>query len=133
MLKLEAGTVLHIWCTHCNPQKWKFYVVAFVEPKLRYFLINSQPAAFQRKEPELLAHQVGLLQKEHGFLSRNSVLDCSQLSGGPTASELEDMYQGDPKILLGRIQTSPRRAVRTVVAKSNLLTPAEIKAILGVW
>lgn len=108
-------------------------MVAFVEPKLRYFLINSQPAAFQRKEPELLAHQVGLLQKDHGFLSRNSVLDCSQLSGGPTASELEDMYQDAPAILLGRIQTSPRRAVRAVVAKSNLLTPAEIKAILGIW
>lgn len=108
-------------------------MVAFEGPQLRYFLINSQPAAFQRKNQSLMAHQVELLARDHSFLKRDSVLDCSQLVGGPTLSELEDLYESQSPLVLGRVAASPRRAVRSVVGSSELLTGKEQKAILAIW
>lgn len=80
-----------------------------------------------------MAHQVELLARDHSFLKRDSVLDCSQLVGGPTLSELEDLYESQSPLVLGRVAASPRRAVRSVVGSSELLTGKEQKAILAIW
>lgn len=132
-LKIEAGSVFHLWCGHCRDPKWKFHVVAYVQPQLRYFLINTRPAAFQRADASLMAHQVDLLEADHEFLSHDSVLDCSQVVGGPTASELEDLFLADEGLLLGRLATNCRRTARRVVQASDLLSPKEIAAILAIW
>lgn len=131
-LSVQAGTVLHVWCAHCTPPKWKYHVVAYVEP-LRYLLINTQAAAFQRSNAELLAHQVSLGKQDNSFLRHDSVLDCSQVVGGPSMSELEDAFLKNPSVLMGRISSNGRRAVRSVVSKSELLSSREIAAILAIW
>jgi len=133
MLKPQAGDVFHIWCAHCVPPKWKYHVIASVQPRLRYFLINSRPAAFQRGNPALMAHQVDLREVDYRFLGHDSVLDCSQLGGGPTASELEDILLKDPRAHLGRIEVSTRRVVRHIVQHSDLLASKEIAAVLAIW
>ncbi|MCC4587069.1 hypothetical protein LL962_08135 [Xanthomonas sp. NCPPB 1067] len=133
MLKIQVGSVFHIWCSFCRPPKWKFFVVATMQPELRYFVINSNPASFQRIDDVLMGHQVQLLQGEHYFLRRDSVLDCSELVGGPTASDLEDRYAQDARVLLGRLSTPARRAVRAVTKDSVLLSGKEVVAIQGAW
>ena len=133
MLKIQAGSVFHIWCAFCKPPKWKFFVVAYAEPTLRYFIINSNPAAFQRNSRTLLAHQAQLSLTDHSFLKRDSVMDCSEILGGPSASDLEDMYAKDDRVLLGRICTDARRNVRRIVGESELLSAKEIAAILEAW
>lgn len=132
-LKIEAGSVFHIWCPSCKPPKWKFYVVASINPQVRYFLINTRPAAFQLADVQLAAHQVEMLEKDHGFLNHDSVIDCSQLIGGPTASELEDLHTQNEGVLLGRVITSTRRSVRHIVKESDLLSTKDIAAILAIW
>lgn len=133
MLEIQAGSVFHVWCQICRPQKWKFFVVAYVDPAVRYFIINSAPAAFQRNSPTLLRHQAELLAAEHGFLHHDSVLNCSEVFGGPTASDLEDMYSNDEAVLLGRLSPSAMQQVRGIVEGSELLSPKEIAAVLACW
>lgn len=133
-LNLQAGTVLHLWCAFCRPPKWKFHVVAYTVPTVRYLLINSHIPPLLRADPELVTHQVELRQTDNlGFLSHDSVIDCSMVMGGPTMSELEDLYAKDPGILRGRVSTPGRRAVRAVVKGSDLLNGYEIKAICAIW
>lgn len=105
--------------------------MAAQRPQLCYFLINSRPAAFQLANPAIMAHQVPL--KAGKFLKHDSVLDCSKVVGGVTASEIEDLHSDDPSIYLGRLETEIRRAVRHVVQHSELLSPKEIAAILSMW
>lgn len=131
-LSIQAGTVLHVWCSHCTPPKWKYHVVAYVDP-LRYLLINTQSAAFQRANSLLMAHQVSLEKQDNPFLRHDSVLDCSQVVGGPSLSELEDAYLKNPGVLMGRVGAKGRRAVRSVISKSELLSAKEISAILAIW
>ena len=134
MLNPKAGDVYLLYCAIIRDPKEKFHAVAYMEPRLRYFLINSRVAAFIQAKPILAAHQVLLKQSEHPeFLKEDSYLDCTQIFGGLTASELEDLIAAGHRVELGRISTNARREVRRVIKDSELLTPHEIKAILAVW
>lgn len=133
MLQLAAGQVFHLWCRSCVPPKWKFYVLAHLNPRPRYFLINSNPAPFQQANPQLMTHQIRLAQVQHPFLRRDSVLDCSQVVGGYTASELEDAYNADPGMLIGTVDVTPRTTARSIIANSEILTGREIADILAEW
>lgn len=80
-----------------------------------------------------MAHQVSLSELDHDFLDHDSVLDCTQVCGGPTVSELEDQYAKNPTILLGRVSLNARRDVRRIAKESELLSAREIESILAIW
>lgn len=134
MLQLKVGQVFRLWCPTCRPEpKFKLFVVAWIEPRPRYFLINSHAAAFQLDEPALKAHQLTAKLSENSFLHHDSVLDTSQVFGGPTASELEDLFHKNPNILLGDISVNLRRAARHAIEHSEVLSKREIETLLGAW
>lgn len=133
MFQLQVGQVLHLWCAACRPPKFKFFIVALIVPRVRYFLINSNASPLQAITPELASGLVQLRQNEHAFLHHDSLMDCTQLMGGPTASDLEDLYQKSPDILKGNIAIGARRAGRHVIQSSALLSQAEISALLSIW
>lgn len=133
-MQLRIGQVFHLWCTGCATPKWKFHVLALINPRPRFFIINTAMAAFQRASPVLAAHQVPLLQAEHTtFLKHDSVMDVSSILGGPTASELEDRLDDDPAVHLGAISDNTRRNARRVISSSSLLTGREIIALSALW
>lgn len=129
----NPGEVYHLWCGQCCEAKYKFFVVAYTQPKLRYFLINSHPAKFQRENEELLTHQVLLKEQEHTFLRHDSVLDCSDVMGGDSIDELAAKYAANHKVYIGQIAPGPRAVLKTVVAGSKVLSQKEKDAILSVW
>lgn len=129
----NPGEVYHLWCGQCCEAKYKFFVVAYTEPKLRYFLINSHPARFQRENSELLAHQIVLPAQDHSFLKHDSVLDCSEVMGGDTFDELAGKYAANHRVFIGRIAPAPTQELKTIVAGSKVLSPKEKDAILSVW
>jgi hypothetical protein len=104
-----------------------------LDPRPRYFLINSNPAAFQRNNPEIMRHQIALPEADHRFLGHDSVLDCSDLKGGLTASDLEDEFNKNSAVLRGSISSKARRAARYAITHSALLTQAEIEELLALW
>lgn len=129
----EPGEVYHLWCGQCCQAKYKYFVVAYTEPRLRYFLINSAPAPFQRGNEELMAHQVELAEADHRFLRHDSVLDVSTIMGGYTIDDLREKFEENQSIYLGQIAPTPRAALKTIVAGSKVLTEKEKAAILDVW
>jgi hypothetical protein len=135
MLELRIGQVFRVWCTFCRPEpKYKLMVVALIEPRPRYFLINSCAAPFQLANPVLAGHQLAISPSDKNeFLHHDSVLDLSELCGGPTASELEDLYEKDPRILKGQLAIRSRRAARHIIEYSELLTSREVKSLLELW
>ncbi len=129
----NPGEVYHLWCGQCHQAKYKYFVVAYTEPRLRYFLINSAPAPFQRPNAELMKHQVELTEADHRFLRHDSVLDVSTVMGGDTIDELREKYAENQNIYLGQIAPEPRAVLRTIVADSRVLTEREKAAILDAW
>ncbi len=130
----NPGEVYHLWCGQCCEAKYKFFVVAYTEPRLRYFLINSAPAKFQRDNAELMSHQIALTASDHpSFLKHDSVLDCSTILGGDTVEELAEKYNVNQNVYLGQIAPGPRAVLKTIVANSRVLTEKEKQAVLAVW
>lgn len=134
MLNSQSGDVYLLFCGCIREPKDKFHVVAYSEPRLRYFLINTHAAAFLLANPILAAHQITLKHSEHAdFLKVDSVLDCSQIFGGATTSDIEDLLVKGKRVVLGRLSPNARRNVRRAVRDSELLSPVEIEAILAIW
>lgn len=133
MLELRATQVFRLWCAACTPPKWKYHVVAIVEPRPRFFLINSAVPAFKASRPILAAHQAQLTKEDHDFLGHDSFLDCSELMGGPTGSDLEDLHADDGSVLMGTVSVEARRNVRRIIESSILLTDNEKQALLLLW
>lgn len=134
MLEIKVGQVFLLWCAACRPDpKYKYFVVALVEPRVRYFLINSNPSPLQNADPELLAELAPVMQADHKFLRHDSFLDLTQLMGGPTAAELEDKYLKENHILLGNISTNARRNARRIIGTSISLTGSEVKQLEAIW
>lgn len=129
----NPGEAYHLWCHVCAERKYKFFVVAYGDDRLRFFLINSNPAAFQRDNPELMSHQVPLLASQHGFLTHDSFLDCSQILGGYTTADLATKFGEDRRVYLGQIAEAPRQQVRVVVEQSRVLTRRDKESVLACW
>lgn len=108
-------------------------MLASIEPIPRFFLINSEPSAFQVKRAHLMASILELSGDSCGFLAHDSVLDCNELLGGYTAQELEDAANARPSAGRGRLDTSIRRAVRAIIANSRVLSQADKAMLLQLW
>lgn len=132
-MHLLAGQVFRLNCTFCNPQKLKYFVIASRDPRLLFFLINSEPTAFQQARPRLMASILELESGSNAFLLHDSFLDCTETVGGYTAQEVEDLFNADQSVLVGRIDLKTRRAVRAVVESSALIAKREKPGILAIW
>jgi hypothetical protein len=132
-MDLKIGQVFHLWCSACNPQKYKFFVLASINPGPWFFLINSEPTEFQKSRAHLLASMVELTEKDVSFLSHDSWLDCTGLMGGHSAESLETMLESGAKEFLGRLDSDTRRHIRAVVSGSKVLTGNEKEHLLRVW
>lgn len=130
---VRPGDVFHLWCTVCRPPKFKFYVVAYTEPRVRYMLINSAPAPFQREKDELMQHQLVIRVQDHPFLQYDSYLDCSGIIGGPTLDELAVECQGNPRTRIGALALAPRAQLREIVVDSRVLTGRDKRLLLESW
>src|SRR5690606_3122452 len=133
MLELRIGSVFHLWCRGCRYPKWKYHVLALIEPKPRYFIINTNPPPFYRDRPLLMAHQIGLSATDHPFLHHDSFIDTSSLLGGLTASELEDAFDADNRTKMGEVNRHVRKLVRSAVVSSEVLSERDIQMLLAVW
>lgn len=130
---ISAGDVYHLWCNVCTPQKYKFFVVAYTEPKIRYFLINSKPTEFQLARPHLMESMVVLPASAHSFLKYDSYMNCTEVLGGATREEVQQACSTDPRAYLGRIAEPQKQVVKQLMVNSRLLTGKEKQAILAAW
>jgi hypothetical protein len=132
---IASGNAYRLVVTAFNPPKPKLLVLAYVAPdgRARFFVINSERTALQRSREELRRHVLSLPNGSHEFLTHDSWLDCSELIGGWTASELEDRLADDPDCDIGRLMPQMLKAVRTLVSESRLLSERDKRLILEQW
>lgn len=132
-MALQVGQVFHLWCNACNPPWNKFHVLASVSPGPWFFLINSNPTAFQKARPHLMSSLLELTPADLQFLTHDSWLDCTMLMGGYTAQALETIVQSASKEYLGRLPIGKRRAVRAIVEASRVLSNSDKAHLLAHW
>ena len=130
--QLRAGQIFRLFVPYINPPKPKFLVLAYVanDQRARLFAINSEPTEFQKLN--LADHQIAIAVSSYpAFLRHNSVLCCSELVGGWSAAELEDVLLNKPECLVGELRQADIVAVRAVVEKSRVLAGRDKDLILA--
>lgn len=130
---LKVGQVFHITCVACNPQKPKFHVLARIEPSPAFFLINSNPTAYQLAREHLMSSIIQVTPAQLAFLTHDSWLDCTQTMGGHSAETLESLVLKKSRDFKGRLEQAQRRAVRAIIGESKLLSRADKAAMLALW
>lgn len=115
---LKAGAVLRLFCDFTTPPKFKYVMVASIEP-LQVFIINSAIHAYIKSSPTLLADQVDIPQADHSFLAHDSFLNCIQAHQAFDISHVrEAMREQFSEIYQGKLQPYLLRNVVEVVENS---------------
>ncbi|MCW9733171.1 hypothetical protein L5B97_06690 [Avibacterium sp. 20-15] len=115
---LKAGAVLRLFCDFTTPPKYKFVMIASVEPLL-VFIINSEIHPYISNNPGLLADQVDIPQVDHPFLSHDSILNCIQAHQAFNISHLyQELINGFSEIYKGKLCPYVLRNAIDVVKRS---------------
>lgn len=129
---LRPGCVVEIFAAHINPPKRKFYVIAALEPPTLGFFINSNINPYIKRRRELAAAQVRVLKADHGFLTYDSWLDCSDVHTFPLHF-LEREIRTNPDALLGCLCPNAQAKMLKVVAESYTLGGDQIARITSAF
>ena len=117
---LKAGCVVKVFAAHITPPHNKYYVIVSLEPLVLGVFINSEVNAYIKRRPALLNAQVKVLQIEHGFLTYDSWLDCSDVHTF-TRQYLDREVRTNPSALLGVLSASAQADMLRVVNTSYTL------------
>ncbi|MDP8161956.1 hypothetical protein QJU89_03780 [Pasteurella skyensis] len=127
--EIKSGAVIKIFCEFTRPPKYKFLMIACIDPLLA-FVINSDINDFIKNRPELLQDQVDIPASDHHFLVLDSVMNCVQvhqaieISSPITNNDLNNAYQG-------HIQHYCLREIIRVVDESVNLNTIQKKLIIN--
>lgn len=120
---LRAGAVLRIYCSFTTPPKFKFVMIANLEP-LEVFIINSEMPPYIQNTPDLLADQIDIPQHDHPFLEHDSILNCIEAHRTFNISDLkQEMAENFSQIYKGKLKPYLLRNVLNVVENSVNLSP----------
>lgn len=131
--QLRPGLVFRLFVPYIAPPKPKFLVLAYVtaDGRARLFTINSELTEFQKSNSELKRHQINISRDDYPtFLRHNSLLCCSELLGGWSAAELEDVLLTRKECVVGELKGSDVAKVRKVVQDSPILSERDKALIL---
>lgn len=119
---LKAGTVVRLFCNFTTPPKYKYLMIATVEP-LRVFIINSKIHRFISGSPELLADQVNIPSQDHLFLDHDSVLNCIEAHRAFEIDDLKgELITNFSEVYKGELQPYVLNNVLEVVERSQNLS-----------
>ena len=80
MDEFQLGQVVYVFSRKAG--KEKYHVVVCVDPKLIFFMVNTNIPPFHRKRPELAENHVKILRHEHPyFLHHDSYVYCGECLG----------------------------------------------------
>ena len=77
---IKPGNIFYLFCDFIIPEpKWKYMLLVGLYGKAHFFVINSSYTEFIRRNEHLLKVQVGILESDYTFLTRNSYINCSEI------------------------------------------------------
>jgi len=118
--QLTAGAVLRFFSIRARKVKMHVLIAAMADRSLGFF-VNTKPAPFIVRNPDLLRRQVDLPRATHPFLTYDSSLGCHDVDRLPPARELaEGLVEGDIE-LLGKLDRSVYSVVISAATGSPLI------------
>lgn len=127
---IKAGTVIRLFCDFTTPPKFKYLMIATVEP-LQVFIINSEIPEFIKRNESLLADQVDIPHKDHQFLTHDSVLNCIEVHRAFNISHLKsELVANFSEVYKGILKPYILRNVVDVVENSENLPLKTKKQII---
>ena len=130
---IKSGAVVRLFCDFTTPPKFKYLMIATVEP-LQVFIINSEITEFIKRNAALLADQVDIPHKDHQFLTHDSVLNCIEAHRAFNISHLKnELIANFSEVYKGELEPYVLRNVVDVVANSvNLPTKTKQQIIQAI-
>lgn len=131
-MTIGVGDVFYLRCTHCNPPKPKFFVVAQVDPMIRMFLINSEISDYEKSKPALVAAKANILAAEHAFLKHDSVISCDHISH-EYSQTIRSVLAYEPRVFVGVLSAAARNAVAEALRQNELLPRKYLRDLRALW
>jgi len=127
---LTPGNVLDLFCDFTTPQKNKLLILASTDPRLVFFIINSELTEFRSRTEEIKDAQVEIKKVEHAFLTKDSWADCSKAIHLFDVQEVARQINSKTGAFKGVLHDNAKAAIRAVVKDSRLLENRDKTAIL---
>src|SRR5690606_9607979 len=118
-MQFATGQVFSLYCSLCTPQKQKLFVVALLDP-FRCFLINSRPSPFQGSSPKQMACLAMILQCEHAFLVKDSLVACTEISAEHSELSISNAIAASSSCYKGVLSANARTAVARALRDNRL-------------
>lgn len=116
--QLAPGRVLYIHCDFTVPYpKDKYLLLAAIEPRLIFIVINSGERELVKTNPRWHAAQVPLFAAHYDFLEHDSVVDCTNAQE-MTQEEVERQLILDMTRIKGRLSQDTLALVIDAVTDS---------------
>ncbi len=111
--------------------KTKLHIlIAAAEDRSLAFFINTRPAPFVARDPDLAARQVFISKQLHPFLAHDSCIACEDAARLPSRRELASkIVDGDIKVL-GHLHRSLYPQVMAATAGSPLIAERDAALIV---
>lgn len=126
---LRPGQIIYLFCDFTNPPKEKYIILVCTEPKLLFFLINSEIHPYIKKRVELNHCQVSINQSDHNFLSHDSFIDCTDVKD-LRLEDVETQVLADMSRIKGMTNQHVIDDIKAAVKTAKTIIPRYKKWIL---
>lgn len=106
----------------------KRFLVLSVDARTTTLVMSSEISAFIRARPEILKCQVMIDAASHGFMDRDSHIDCSRARDYAT-TEVVDQLVNNPAWILGKVSSPVVHQVVAAIKASPTISPAVAKSL----
>lgn len=128
--KLAVGNVLYLHCNFTTPPKVKYLVICCCDPLL-VLLVNSDIHSYIRNRAELLACQVDIPKRDHGFLDWDSHISCIDAHQAFTFDEvMSELRANYSEVYVGDVADYCMRNVYSAIANNSVMARRQKNQIL---
>lgn len=129
-----AGQVFYLYCSFTTPPKDKYLLLACVNPRPLFLVINSEINDFVMKRPHLRERQVLIKAEDYSFLIHDSYVDCTEAKDSLLKEDVERQVLIDTKRIKGAISPDTVAEVvnsintsRTIALRHKIWMLAELQ------
>ena len=118
---LIPGTILYLFCEFTSPPKFKYGILACIDPEPILLIINSEISSWLQQRPAMRDCQVTLRQEEYSFLRHDSFVDCTKAIRVFALTDLKSQLLEDLDRIKGQITRETREAIVYAVKTGNTI------------
>ena len=130
LAQLKPGCIFYLSCDFTTPPKDKYLVLACVEPRPLFFIINSEIHEYIKKRPYLLRCQIKIDAKRHGFLNHDSYISCADAIDAFHVKDIEQQVLKSMDRIKGMVSADTRKHILSAVRSAETISKAHKEWII---